>query len=182
MPFSLFVDLVMTFLLAGTIYFVWRLSSQIDRFRNTRADMDRLIRDLNFAIERSQQAIQGMRDAAQTSGEDLQRIMRGATELSDELQIMTESANSLAARLEQASARGGTGGDVQKLSTAEPVRRETYTADTSFPGFAIRDPEFDGSSVRDDDVDWAADDDMRSEAEKELIKAMQNKKTTRSIM
>lgn len=190
MSFAMILDIVMTFLLAGTIYFAWRLSDQIYRFRNSRAEMDRLVRDLNMAVDRAQGAILSLRETAQSSGDDLQKLMRQATELSDELQLMTESANSMASRLEGAAGRGRTADDVPDVA---PVRQSpravsSVSSDDVFPGFSIRDPEFDGTVNSDEltssnDDEWSGDDDLRSEAEKELARAMQkNKKGPRSVM
>ncbi len=172
MTFSLALDLIMTFLLAGTIYFAWKLSEQIARFRNSRGEMERLIRDLNGAVDRAQQSIQGLRAAADTSGQDLHKVMRSATELCDELQIMTESANSLATRLER-SVTGGTPTHFEPREVPPQKRAETPSA---FPGFAIRDPEFDGTVVPDTATpnwrDASDDQDMQSQAEKDLRRAL----------
>lgn len=181
MTFALMLDIVITFLLAGTIYFVWKLSEQMARFRNSRADMERVIRDLNIAVDRAQQSIIAMRGSADTSGQELQKIMRSATELSDELQIMTESANALATRLERAAgSQAGTVANEPMRPVSSPSREEHV-----FSGFAIRDPEFDGTVEPDHTgADWnGSDDDGRSQAEKDLARAMQqNKKPTRSVM
>lgn len=179
--FAMLLDIVIAFLLVGTIYYAWRLSEGLMRFRNNRAEMERLIRELNNAVLRAQESITALREAADTSGNDLQKIMRGAAELSDELQLMTESANSLASRLEQASLSR----PVESISG--PLSRHPAAAENGFPGFNIRDPEFDGAvpdrAVAVDDDDWSGVEDLRSNAEKELFRALQkNKKGSRSVM
>lgn len=172
MTFSLALDLIMTFLLAGTIYFAWKLSEQIARFRNSRGEMERLIRDLNGAVDRAQQSIQGLRMTADTSGQDLHKVMRSATELCDELQIMTESANSLATRLERAVS----GGNNAHFEAPQPRAQNRPETPAAFPGFSIRDPEFDGTVTPDvAPVNWRAadeDDDLQSQAEKDLRRAL----------
>jgi hypothetical protein len=202
MPLSLLLDLVMIFLLAGTIYFVWRLSEQLNRFRQNRADMDRVVRELNIAIERSQVAINGMRAAADTAGAELQKKILSATELSDELQLMSESGNALATRLERAA---GTSSDLSSRipqsgdpgpssrytsegpgSGLRPVRDDNardFRNDVSSSSFAIRDPEFDAGRPPDEPNDFGDDDDFGSDAERELFKAIKKNKTvSRSVV
>lgn len=180
MSFSVLLDLVMVFLLAGTIFYAWRLSEQISRFRNSRAEMDRLVRELNMAVDRAGGAVLALREAAQTSGDDLQKIMRQATELSDELQLMTESANSLAGRLESAAGQRPTNPIGEDIATM-PTRRLSRSVDEeSLPRFAIRDPEFDGAVTSDQDGWATGSDELSSQAERDLMRAVQqNRKTTR---
>lgn len=178
MNLGLVLDIVMVGLLSGTIYFAWTLSNQMTRFRNARADMDRLVRDLNGAVERAQGAIIALRDTAEDAGDELHRAMRGATELSDELQLMTESANAVAGRLEAAAtSRAAPASPVTPFRMAEPSEAD------SLPRFAIRDPEFDGSVAPDDEAAWSFTDDLPSEAERELARAMAaHQKQGRSVM
>jgi hypothetical protein len=186
MTFALVVNLVVMILLAGTIYFCWKLQDQLARFRNNRQEMDRLVRDLNAAVERAQSSIGNLRETAKTSGDDLQRIMNKATGLSDELQLMTESANNMATRLENASSRNRSDDNL-------PSPRSVPKKEDSEPhfGFSIRDPEFDGSVERDDGVsspttpedDWNGVEHLQSRAEQDLFRALQKaKKGPRSVM
>lgn len=184
MTFSMLLDMVMVLLLGGTIYFAWTLSDQMARFRNSRADMDRLVRELNMAVERAQSAILGLRETAQSSGEDLHRVMRQATELSDELQLMTESANALAGRLEHFAGRVN-GEAPAPARVPAPVRTSISPRQDNapMPSFAIRDPEFDGSVKPDEDAAWEFGDDLMSEAERDLARALAtHKKPARSVM
>lgn len=181
--FSLILDMAMTFLLAGTIWFVWRLSEQLARFRSYRQDMDRLVRELLAATERAQVAIAGLKEAASTSGDTLQRIMRQASEISDELQLMTESGNALAERLQNlATNRGGAAQRIETMPPPATTRSDRASA------FSIRDPDFaedsmGNTSAANDADEWNGVEDLRSAAEKELFKAVQqNKKNPRSLM
>ena len=187
MSFALLLDIVIMFLLAGTVYYCWRLSEQLARFRQNRTEMDRLVRDLNAAVDRANKAILGLRETAQTSGEDLHKVMRTATELSDELQLMNEAANALATRLENAAAKGRA--DVLPESVARAAGGAPAIERAPAPSVAIRDPEFDGTAdddrdlARANDDDWGSDDQLQSSAERELLRALQKtKKTTRSLM
>ena len=186
MTFALLLDITIAFLLGGTIFFVWRLSDQLARFRASRTEMDRLVRDLNMSVDRAQGAIIALREAAQNSGEELQKKMRQATELSDELQMINESANSLATRLENAASRvrandDGAGADYSAPRKVSPPT-DISERDT-FPAFAIRDPEFDGrGDDSGDNHDLGDGDDLRSEAEKELFRALQQNKKTPRLM
>jgi hypothetical protein len=180
MTFAMLLDIVMVCLLSGTIYFAWRLSEGLARFRNNRADMDRLVRELNMAVERAQGAIISLRETADSSGQDLHRVMRQATELSDELQLMTESANALAGRLEHFATKVNAGPAPEPAparASVTPIRSEPGPS----PMFAIRDPEFDGS-VTPDHASWELDD-LASEAERDLARALSGRsKPARSMM
>ena len=191
MTFALILDIIVTFLLAGTIYYVWQLTTQLQRFRQNRTEIDRFIRELSGSIDRANLAVAGMRAAADTTGEELQKRTRTATELSDELQLMIESANNMATRLERAAAAIGTNqtGVIpqpqphDEIAPAPVTKKSFGTApspapSTPFPSFAIRDPEFDTArGPQQIDKDIFSDDEFESESERELFRALQGRRT-----
>ncbi|MCB9996499.1 MAG: hypothetical protein H6869_08705 [Rhodospirillales bacterium] len=201
---SLILDGVIILLLAGTIYYAWRLSTHIRVFRDSRKDMEKLLGDLAGHIERAEEAIEGLRAGARQSGRDLQAIINDAKGLSEELQIMSESGNSLAGRLEKLADRRGA--DPYRETPVvfehrpepvrrepvkpEPVRKKTAVEELVDPlaGFAIRDPEFDdlqdgmmneeGLMRGDYEEDTGHDDQFSSEAERDLYMALRGKRKT----
>ncbi len=192
MTLALFLDVIIAFLLAGTIYFVWQLSERLQRFRQNRQEIERVVRDLNDAIVRAGQATQGLRQTAEGIGQDLQKSINQATELSDELQLVTEAANNLATRLERASDQGP-GRNQAPPSPPSSVRADIGPAQANSsdrPTFAIRDAEYDarrGGTASDDDHAQMWDDDIesKSQAEIDLMRALQGQKkssaTSRSV-
>ena len=187
MTFALFLDIIVACLLAGTIFYVWQLSSQLARFRQNRQEMDRFIRELSTAIERANLAIAGMRAAAETSGAELHKRTRSATEISDELQLMIESANNMATRLERAASAASSAAMESSPSSTAPVPKPYAPSgaspavhddtSTAFPAFAIRDPEFDPERHGDNtDKDSSFEDEFESESERELFRALQGRR------
>lgn len=179
-------DIVITCLLAATIFFAIKLSRHLNSFRSNRADMENLIRELSNQITRAQEGISVLDDLSISRGDELRKIVSKAQELSDELQLMTESGNSLAQRLESMAVRNRaiveemeqkTLGFVypSPSSVGVPPLTATRTAKyeetltrakaekqvTESP-FTIRDPDFE-------------DDDFSSQAERDLAEALKHR-------
>lgn len=102
---SLAFDIIVTILLAVMIFYAIRLSRHLDGFRANRADMEQLIRELSNQIIRAQEGITALDDLASNKGDELRKYIGRAQELSDELQLITGSADSLAGRLETLATR-----------------------------------------------------------------------------
>lgn len=178
MPLSLIMDIVITALLATTIFYALRLSRHLEAFRSNRTDMERLIRDLSSQITRAQEGITTLDEVAKDSSGELRKLVDRATGLSDELQIMTESGNNLAARLDnlatknreiadhmsQTSVKLTYPGGKAPVLAAEKRSEPPEAPAKSF--FSIRDPDF---SVDD------KEDDGLSQSEKQLAAALRRK-------
>lgn len=100
---SLVFDVGMMAMLAATIICALRLNKHLSVFRSNRNEMERLIRELTTQITRAQEGITTLDDISKTQGEDLRKMVAKARALMDELSIMTESANSVAERLENSA-------------------------------------------------------------------------------
>lgn len=100
------LDGVVILLLFGTIIFAAKLSLQLKAFRDSRAQFDTVIRDLDMRIAAAQESILGLRQAASDNGGVLQEKIDDAQSLYDELSLMTQAADSLAHRLENAADSG----------------------------------------------------------------------------
>ncbi|MCB1539230.1 MAG: hypothetical protein KDJ49_09750, partial [Alphaproteobacteria bacterium] len=117
-PLSLILDVVVLVLLGLTIGYAARLSLQLRRLRDSKSDLDRVVRDLMRNLDRAERAIAGFRQTAMESGSELQNHIDRAMAISDELQLITESGDRLAARLDglvdrarpMAAAAGGAAG------------------------------------------------------------------------
>lgn len=193
-------DILITCLLAATIYFAVKLSRHLDSFRSNRSNMESLIRELSGQITRAQEGISVLDELSSNRGDELRRSIAKAQGLSDELELMTQSGNSLAEKLEAMAVRNRAiidemddkalglvypGSKPSQSPLAAPTLsavktpkyEETLTKakaeKVAEAFFAIRDPDFDAG---DDDVQ---DDDFSSEyssqAERDLSEALKRR-------
>lgn len=100
-PLNLILDVIILVLLGMTIVYAARLSLQLKRLRDSKADMDKIVRELVRNIDKAERAVVLLRDSADEQGQKLQRIIGNAVSLTDELQLMTDSGDRLATRLEK---------------------------------------------------------------------------------
>jgi len=172
------LNIVIAVLLVGTIVMAARLSLHLRDFRNSRRDMDKILAALSSHIEQASRAIDGLRENARGSGRDLQEVINEAQAVVQELQIMTDSGNRVAARLESGALRTSTAAApqvapaIEKKAVSEAPRSAAGT-----PAFTIRDTEFGKADDKffdedGDDEDFAPSN-LQSRAEKELFAAMQ---------
>lgn len=189
---ALIIDITMLCLLAVTIFYAVRLSQGLDVFRRGKADMERLLRDLNIQTLRAQEAITTLEKAAGDAGDDLRQTVAKARGLSDELQLMSEAGNSLAERLESIATRNRTIAEGLERAALGSVNPGTSLAATprapqglapasTGPGFAIRDPDYDidDDTAANNEPLWADDDDdgLQSRAEKDLADALRRRRS-----
>lgn len=195
-PLSLILDVVILVLLGLTIVYAARLSLQLRRLRDSKSEMDQIVRDLVKNVDRADQAVRGLKETARAAGGDLQNAIDRAVSIADELEVVNESGNRLAARLESLldAARPVVSGAGPKSSApasrpassaqggdsyAQHLRKlEVAEAEAPSPRggmFAIRD----GDAERGlDPLQSVADDDamgLYSEAERDLFRAMKSK-------
>ena len=195
---SLGFDVIVMGLLATTIFYAVRLSRHLNSFRSNRADMEKLIRELSSQITRAQEGITVLDDLASTKGDELRKYISRAQALSDELQIITGSADSLAERLEHLATRNRaivddmeqtavdlvypgqtkTVSQTPELKATRPAARyEDTLAKTEKPHeagaglFSIRDPDFE-----EDGADDAHEkESFLSQAERDLADALRRR-------
>lgn len=172
MPIGVILDILIVILLGATIFYAARLSIHLKTFRDARSDMDDLLDDLSEAVIRAENAIKGMNNSAQQSGQKLQDVINEAKFLADELRFMNESGDNLASRLEKLAERnrelvdlleqaGGVGHPVQepfhKKVRTQPVsqgvvRPQPKAAKPVNDAFAIQDRDYE-EDFMDDDFD-----------------------------
>ncbi len=174
------LDAAIIILLCITIFYAFRLSMFLKVFRDGREDIQRLFIDLTSHIDRAEKSMQTMREAADNSGANLQKIVTDARALSDELRFMNEAGDSLAGRLEKLASRnkelidllqksGGIGADdlpvapaAQTRQNAAPKKPVSRAVDQKpIPDFLIHDRDFfeeeqeqDNYTLLEDDYDW----------------------------
>lgn len=104
--FNFVLNIVILLLLGPTIFYAARLSLRLRALQDSKADLDATIRNLSTHIEKAERSVNSLRMAAQETGTDLQEAVDNARSISDELQLMTESGDRLAARIEKLADNG----------------------------------------------------------------------------
>ena len=184
---SLFADILITILLIATIAYAVRLSGYLKKFKESRADLENIIKDLSTHITKAEKAVSGLNETVEMSGNDLQKRMDKANAMFDELDMVVQTGDRLANRLEELAIRNrriidGGDGDVDDLKRAasyddrvkkvvETIEREDEYAHGSV--FSIRDREAEEGGQADGFT--LDDNEVLSEAERDLYNAMQAK-------
>jgi ABC-type transporter Mla subunit MlaD len=189
---NLLLDLIIIVLLVPTIVYAVILNTRLKQLRDNRDDLARLVAAFNDATARAESGIPKLRRAAEEAGQSLQERVEKAQTLRDDLAFMTERADSMAGRLEdsvrqardevrpaiQAAApapqvaparapRAGSGSSRAAAAAPSPIGSPARSAPRSAPIAAPTLP--DPTPVLSDGLD-----DERSEAERELLRALQS--------
>ncbi|MEK7802573.1 MAG: DUF6468 domain-containing protein [Pseudomonadota bacterium] len=199
---SLGFDIVIMALLVATIYYAIKLSRHLDSFRSNRSDMEQLIRELSKQITRAQEGITVLDDLASTKGDELRKYIARAQGLSDELQIITGSADALAERLEQLGTRNRSIVDTMERTAVDLVypggaKKSEIEPDINSNLKAVRPARYEDTlakaekkkednggaffSIRDADFDeddadsMDSDDGLLSQAERDLADALKRR-------
>jgi hypothetical protein len=133
MDFSTTLDLIISALLIGTIGYAFALNRTLLRVREGREGMEQLIRDLSTAVARAESAIGGLKDAASKADNELNARIRTARDLVNDLEIINESGNGLAVRLEGAV-------KIARAMQAAPGGREPETREPARAAQPVRSP------------------------------------------
>ncbi|MBU6234467.1 MAG: hypothetical protein KGQ41_01365 [Alphaproteobacteria bacterium] len=200
-PISLILDVVILVLLGLTIVYAARLSLQLRRLRDSKSELDKVVKDLIRNLDRADRSIAGLKESAREAGGDLQSAIDRAISISDELEVINDSGNRLAARLEglMDTARpmvsgGGSRPAAAPMQAAAPAQPQTQADGGSYAKhlrkldpadekiarntFAIRDTDVERGIDPLDNKDMADDEaaqGLYSEAERDLFRAMKGK-------
>ena len=117
------LDLVLIGMIGVGLVQAVRLIRQLTELKQSRADMERFVRDFNGTVLRAEAGIKNLRTAARDSGDDLEKLVERATLVRDELNFIVESADQLANRITQAAST-----TVAAKSAAKTVPKVTETA------------------------------------------------------
>jgi hypothetical protein len=116
---ALLLDIIVIGLLAITIVFCWRLNNKILEVKSSRQDLVELIKTLDNAISRTNKNIAELKTMSASSTNELQVYVEKARELIGDLSFMTDTASSLADRIEKGMnnvKKNGDESDIKKLS------------------------------------------------------------------
>ncbi len=102
MTIAVALDFLVIALLIPTITYCFLLNRRLDGLRAAQGEMHKLSNDFSRSIEQARAGIADLKAAQSSAGNALQANMDKAQSLIDELAIMTQSADRLAGRLDQA--------------------------------------------------------------------------------
>lgn len=162
MDYKLVLDIIVSILLAATIGYAVLLNSRLVQLRKNRDDLARLVGAFNDATVRAESGIPKLKRATEEAEVGLQERVEKAQSLRDDLAFMIERADTMVNRLETAvrSAR-----DV-KLPSPPPVPPSSASSASSQSGVTVKRP------VPAQPEPPNEFDDDRSEAERELLRAL----------
>lgn len=124
--FSLLLDLVIIGLLAATIGYAVVLNRQLTQLRESRGELETLVRGFAEATARAEVGVKAMKKTAGEAGEALQATIEKGQAMRDEVQLMIETADSLATRLENAVSVSRTAGPAaappRPAAPSQPLR------------------------------------------------------------
>jgi cell division septum initiation protein DivIVA len=163
MDYKLVLDLIIAILLAATIAYAAVLNNKLNQLRKNRDDLAKLVAAFNDATARAEAGIPKLKRASEEASSTLIDRVEKAQSLRDDLAFMIERADAMANRLEGSvrSARGE-GKPAPAPASSAPLRAPT-SRPMSAPAMG---PTL--TAERDDGLD-----DDRSEAERELLRALQ---------
>jgi len=172
---KVFLDIVVSVLMVATIAYATRLNSRLAALRKNRDDLARTIVSFNEATLRAESSIPKLRKAADEAGHSLQDRVEKAQSLRDDLAFMIERADTMANRLENAvrSARvegpARSGAEAAAPSSRAPASGPALASGRSSPGRSAQQAAVASASAT---AEYGLDDE-RSEAERELLRALQ---------
>ena len=169
MDWKIILDLVVSVLLVATIGYAVMLNQRLTALRKNRDDLAKIIVSFNEATVRAETAIPKLRKAAEDAGQSLQDRVEKAQSLRDDLAFMIERADTMANRLENAVRSART--EVRTgPATSAPAKESGRMAPPPerAPGASPRAATMAAAAAADMDVD------ERSEAERELLRALQS--------
>lgn len=183
---SFLLDITIIVLLGFTIYYALRLSRSLNDFRAQRKEFDKLLDELTRNLTAAERAVHTLRTVSTDAGKNLAEITNKSRSLVSELQIVNQSGEGLAARLENLLAKSKrplpgqeSPAPQSQADYSAPSRKGGFDADTG-PSFSINDRDFGSDDNIEDDLLEAGQDDipdhLQSQAEKELYRALVQKK------
>ncbi|MGE4351063.1 MAG: DUF6468 domain-containing protein [Bdellovibrionales bacterium] len=98
---NILFDATLIVLLLMGIRYAMRLSRQLADMRQGRMEMERFIGQFNATVSRAEAGVLGLKTAARSCGDDLEKLIEKGQLLRDELHFLTESADVIATRISQ---------------------------------------------------------------------------------
>jgi hypothetical protein len=177
----LILDGLIVILLIATIAYAVVLNQKLNLLRKNKDDLSRMIANFNEATVRAESSIPRLRKAADEARQALQEKVEKAQQLRDDLAFMIERGDSMANRLESSvrMARGEARPATPARPTAGPFASTSSaaTSPSAGPTTGARPAARPGSlfaTPPGEDEFGNDDSSSRSEAERELLRALQS--------
>ncbi len=103
---ELLINLAIIALLIPMIIYAYRLNKNLEILRQNQNSLAKLVEALNEATFKAENSIPKLKSATEHSSENLKEVVDSAKELKDDLLFINERADSLAERLEQVISDG----------------------------------------------------------------------------
>lgn len=196
MGIEFFLNLIVIVLLVPTIVFAIILNRRLEILRNSRNDLGRLIEAFNDATTRAEAGIPRLKQAADSAGAVLRDQIQKAQTLRDDLAFMIERAEAAAGKMENAlntrpavSAGSGVKADgtrdfgiTESVKSARKSKKKPLVeSDEDLISSAVyaaedilRKTERSAARPAAKEQAFTGDDGERSEAERELLKALRS--------
>ncbi|PCI56059.1 MAG: hypothetical protein COB36_04505 [Alphaproteobacteria bacterium] len=98
---ALVLDIIILCFLGATIFYVMRLSKNLNTFKAHRREFDNVITSLLSSIDQAERAVQTLKQASAQEAGDLENLIRQSKAMSEELKIINEAGEGMAQRLEK---------------------------------------------------------------------------------
>ena len=186
------MDILVLGCLGYTIYLALRLSKGLENFKSNRSALQGLIETLTQNIHRAESATIKLKEDSYETADELRSLIREAKEMKQDIELMTEAGDNLAKRLE-GLAQAAPKNIIPQRETRQSYKdivddgevwlddeEEIYLTDTVSPSFTENEGGGFASPFaiqdRDLDDDVANVKEFKSEAERELYEALQQKR------
>lgn len=161
MDYKLALDLIIAVLLAATITYAVILNNRLNQLRRNRDELAKLVAAFNDATVRAEAGIPKLKRASEEASSTLLERVEKAQSLRDDLAFMIERADAMANRLE---------GTVRMAREAKPAPAPAAAVGPRVVP-SVRPSAIPSTPVSAVGIDDEEDD--RSEAERELLRALQ---------
>lgn len=157
---SFLIDILIVALLAYAIYIANKLRHQLETFKKNKDEFLAAVNDLDRSIMKADKAIAGLHHNADEVGMKLQKEIKEAQALFDELHFMNDAGNNLATRLERLASQAN-------KSTEKGAEPQDKSKSDQKSGIIKKDTQKTAHGSR---------------AEEELMKAIKSKTSARKDM
>lgn len=98
---ALSLDIIILVFLGATIFYVMRLSRNLNTFKAHRREFDNVITSLLSSIDQAERSIQTLKQVSTQEAGDLEKLILQSRAMSEELRIINEVGEGMAKRLEK---------------------------------------------------------------------------------
>jgi hypothetical protein len=131
---GLLLDVVVAALLVATIVYATVLNRKLTLLRDNKQEMEALVNRLVESTEHAERGLADLKAAAGEKGDELERRVKEARALADDLGFLVDKGGGLADRLEQQIGQARSAGGRSAPATPEPAAPAPRASAESWPG------------------------------------------------